>query len=39
MKALIYKDLLAVWKYCRNFIVMCAVFLLASVFMEEYSFL
>ena len=39
MKALIYKDLLAVWKYCRNFIIMCAVFLLASVFMEEYSFL
>ena len=39
MKALIYKDLLAVWKYCRNYLIMCAVFLLSSVFVEEYSFL
>lgn len=39
MKALIYKDLLAVWKYCRTHIFMCAAFLLASTFVEEYSFL
>ena len=39
MKALVYKDLLAVWKYCRNYLIMCAVFLLSSVFVEEYSFL
>ena len=39
MKALIYKDLLAVWKYCRMYIFMCAVFLISSVFVEEYSFL
>ena len=39
MKALIYKDLLAVWKYCRTYIFMCAAFLLSSVFVEEYSFL
>ena len=39
MKALIYKDLLAVWKYCRTHIFMCAAFLLSAVFAEEYSFL
>ena len=39
MKALIYKDLLAIWKYCRNYIFMCAGFLVLSVFMEDYSFL
>ena len=39
MKALIYKDLLAVWKYCRTYIFMCAAFLISSVFVEEYSFL
>ena len=39
MKALIYKDLLAVWKYCRNFLFMCAVFLVSAVFVEDYGFL
>ena len=39
MKALIYKDFLAVWKYCRTYVLMCAVFLVSSVFIEEYSFL
>lgn len=39
MKALIYKDMLAIWKYCRNYLVMCAVFLVASIFVENYSFL
>ena len=39
MKALIYKDLLAVWNYCRSFIFMCAMFLLFSVVLEEYRFL
>ena len=39
MKALIYKDLLSIWKYCRNYLIMCMVFLVASVFVEEYSFL
>jgi len=38
MKALVYKDLLAIWKYCRNYLFMCAVFLVLSVFLEEYSF-
>ena len=39
MKALMYKDLLAVWKYCRTHIFICAAFLLSSIFVEEYSFL
>ena len=39
MKALIYKDLLAVWKYCRTYLFMCGVFLLSSVFIDEYSFM
>lgn len=39
MKALIYKDFVAIWKYCRSYILMCAVFLICSVFVEEYSFL
>ena len=39
MKALIYKDLLAVWKYCRTYLLMCAAFLVMSVFVAEYSFL
>ena len=39
MKALVYKDLLAVWSYCRKYIVMCAVFLAVSVFSADYSFL
>lgn len=39
MKALIYKDFLAIWKYCRIYLLMCAAFLLMSVFVEEYGFL
>ena len=39
MKALVYKDLVAIWKYCRNYLFLCAVFLVLSVFLEEYSFL
>ena len=39
MKALVYKDLLAVWKYCRTYLLMCALFLIGSVFIAEYSFL
>mgnify|MGYP003450688398 CR=1 FL=1 len=39
MKALIYKDLLTIWKNCRYYLLMCGVFLAASVFVEEYSFL
>lgn len=39
MKALICKDFLAVWKYCRTYIFLCGAFLAASVFVEEYSFL
>ena len=38
MKALIYKDLLAIWKYCRNYLILCVMFLALSIFMEEYSF-
>ena len=39
MKALVYKDLLAVWKYCRTYLLMCALFLIGSVFIAEYSYL
>ena len=39
MKALIYKDLMTVWKYCRNYLLMCACFLVSSVFLEQYNFL
>lgn len=39
MKALIQKDLMAVWKYCRIYVLMCAVFLFGSVFTDEYGFL
>ena len=39
MKALIYKDLLAVWKYCRSYLFMCGAILVSSVFIEEYSFM
>ena len=39
MKALIYKDLLTIWKYCRTYLFVCIAFLAASVFVEEYSFL
>lgn len=39
MKALIYKDLLAVWKYCRRYFVMCGAFLAMSAFAEDYAFL
>ncbi len=39
MKALIYKDLVAIWKYCRNYLFLCGVFLVMSIFIEEYSFL
>ena len=39
MKALILKDLLAVWKYCRNLLLMCGLFLVSSIFLEEYNFM
>lgn len=39
MKALVYKDFLAIWRYCRNYILMCGIFLICSVFVEDYSFL
>lgn len=39
MKALILKDLLAVWKYCRNLLLMCGAFLVASIFAEDYGFM
>ena len=39
MKALIYKDLLSIWKYCRTYLFMCIAFLAASVFVEDYVFL
>ena len=39
MKALIYKDLLTIWKYCRSYLIMCIAFLAASVFVEDYVFL
>ena len=39
MKALVYKDFLAIWKYCRTYLIMCAVFLVLSIYIEEYSFL
>ena len=39
MKALIYKDLIAVWRYCRNYLFICGAFLVLSVFVDEYAFL
>ena len=39
MKALIYKDLLSVWKYCRNYLLLCGAFLVLSVSSVEYTFL
>ena len=39
MKALIFKDLLAVWKYCRNYLFMCGAFLVLSIVSGEYAFL
>ena len=39
MKALIYKDLVAVWKYCRRYLFLCGAMLVLSVFLEEYTFL
>ena len=39
MKALIYKDLIAVWRYCRNYLFICGGFLVLSIFVEEYAFL
>ena len=39
MKALIYKDLVAVWKYCRRYLFLCGALLVLSVFLEEFAFL
>ena len=39
MKALIYKDLIAVWRYCRRYSYMCSAFLVLSVMVEEYTVL
>lgn len=39
MKALIYKDLLALWKYCRMYLLMCGCFLFSSMFVEDFGFL
>lgn len=39
MKALIHKDLAALWKYCRTYFYLCGAFLAAAVFLPEYDFL
>lgn len=39
MKALIYKDLLSLWKYLRTYILLCAVFQLASLVSADNAFL
>ena len=39
MKALIYKDLLTVWKYCRRYLFLSGALLLLSIISEEYTFL
>lgn len=35
MKALLYKDFYALWKYCKMYLFMCAVFLTISVFEQS----
>lgn len=39
MKALLYKDIVALWKYCKTFFVICLVFLAASAFQADFGFL
>ena len=39
MKALIYKDLVAVWKYCRRYLFLCGLCLALSVVSENAAFL
>lgn len=39
MKALIYKDLLSLWKYLRTYILLCAVFQLSSLVNPDNAFL
>ena len=39
MKALIYKDLLTLWKYLRNYLLMCVVFQVASIAGEGFEFM
>lgn len=39
MKALIYKDLLVLWNYCRRYLLICIFFLVGSVFIADYDFL
>lgn len=39
MKALIYKDLVSLWKYLRTYILLCAVFQLASLVSADSAFL
>lgn len=39
MKALLYKDFCALWKYCKGYFGMCAVLLAASAFQTDFGFL
>ena len=39
MKGLIRKDFISIWAYCRNYFLVCGIFLAASVFAPEYGFL
>lgn len=39
MKALIYKDLISLWKYHRTYILLCAVFQLTSLVIPDNAFL
>ena len=39
MKALIYKDLLTLWKNLRNYLLMCVIFQVASIAGEDFEFM
>ncbi len=38
MKALLYKDFVALWKYCKGYFAMCVCFLISHVFVEDMVF-
>ena len=39
MKALVYKDLLTLWKNLRNYLLMCVIFQVASIAGEDFEFM
>ena len=39
MKALLYKDFVTLWKYLRNYLLMCVIFQLASLAGSDFEFM